>query len=205
MYTVVGHPRSRAMRLIWMLEELAQPYEIEPAAPQSDRARAVNPLGKIPALVVDGGDVLTDSTAILQFLADRHGALTHPAGTIPRARQDAALHFALDEIEGALWTAAKHLKILPEARRVPEVAPACRGEFDVAMARLADRVGAGPWIMGETFTVPDVLIGHCLGWAERGMDWSLPDGAVTDAAARLRARPAFARATARGAEAAKAA
>ncbi|HKK35058.1 MAG TPA: glutathione S-transferase family protein [Paracoccaceae bacterium] len=204
MYTVVGHPRSRAMRLIWMLEELGQPYEIEPAAPQSERARALNPLGKIPALVIDG-EALIDSSAILQFLADRHGALTFPAGSLERARQDAHLHFALDEIEGALWTAAKHLKILPEDRRVPAVAPACKQEFDVAMSRLADRIGEGPWLMGEAFTVPDVLVGHCLTWGEKAMGWPLPPGDVVDYAARLRARPAFLRAGERAKEAAEAA
>lgn len=203
-YVVVGHPRSRAMRLFWMLEELGQPYAIEPAAPQSERVRAINPLGKIPALIADG-EVLIDSTAILQFLADRHGGATFAAGTLERARQDAALHFALDEIEGALWTASKQKMRRADADWTPAAMEVCKGEFDAAMGHLAARLGAGPWLMGETFTVPDVLVGHCFGWAERSMGWPLPEGPVTEYAARLRARPAFQQASARAAEALKAA
>lgn len=193
-YVVVGHPRSRAMRLILMLEELGQPYAVDPAAPHSEAARAANPEGKIPALRV-GGDCLTDSVAMMQFLADRHGALTFPAGTLERARQDAHLMFVLDEIEGALWTGAKHLRMLPEDRRVPAAAETARWEFDLALAKLAARLGEGPWLMGATCTVPDILIGHCFTWAQ-GMGWQIPP-ALADYAERLKARPARAAALAR--------
>ena len=86
-YTVIGHPQSRAMRVIWMLEELGEPYELQPFRPQSDEVRALNPLGKIPVLK-EGEAVLTDSVAICTYLADRNGRLTAQAGTLARARQD---------------------------------------------------------------------------------------------------------------------
>jgi putative NADH-flavin reductase len=54
MYTVIGSPRSRAMRVLWMLEELEQPYELIPAAPRDEAVRAYNPAGKVPVLLVDG-------------------------------------------------------------------------------------------------------------------------------------------------------
>ncbi len=44
--------------------------------------------------------------------------------------------------------------------------------------------------MGTTFTVPDLLIGHCLGWAAM-MKWVLPEGNVRTYFDRIRARPAF--------------
>ena len=62
MYTVVGPVKSRAFRVMWMLEELRQDYEVVPAAPASDEARQFNHLGKIPALV-DGDAVLTLNNA----------------------------------------------------------------------------------------------------------------------------------------------
>ena len=55
--------------------------------PHSEQVLARNPSGKIPVLV-DGGTTVTDSTAIMTYLADRHGRLTFPAGTVERARQD---------------------------------------------------------------------------------------------------------------------
>ena len=73
MYTVIGGTKSRAFRVMWMLEELSQPYALNPAAPRSEEARKYNPSGKIPA-IVDGDEVLTDSLAIMTYLADKHGA-----------------------------------------------------------------------------------------------------------------------------------
>ena len=55
MYKVIGATKSRAMRVMWMLEELGQPYEHVPCGPRSDAAKQYNPSGKIPALV-DGDD-----------------------------------------------------------------------------------------------------------------------------------------------------
>jgi len=117
MYKVIGSIKSRTLRVLWMLEELGQTYDHDPAAPQSDAARAANPSGKVPTLIVDGV-AITDSVAIITYLADRHGALTAPAGTIDRARQDAMTCFIVDEIEGPLWTA-----------RAPHVHPARRAPY----------------------------------------------------------------------------
>ena len=118
MYRVIGTAKSRAFRVLWMLEELGQAYEVEPAMPQSDDIRRYNPLGKVPALV-DGDAVLTDSVAIMTYLADKHGAMTAPAGTPERARQDAMTLWLVDEMDALLWTAAKHSFVLPEKLRVP--------------------------------------------------------------------------------------
>ena len=200
MYTVVGSPRSRAMRALWMLEELEQPYRHVPAAPRSPDALAHNPAGKVPVLLVEG-EPFTDSVAIVQFLADRHGALTAPAGTLARLRQDGLTQFCVDEIEGALWTVGKHSFVLPDERRVPAVKETARWEFDRAMAELDRRLGDQPFVTGDAFTVPDLLIGHCAAWAEAAK-MTMPEGRVGAYLARLRARPALARAMQRAARAA---
>lgn len=192
MYTVIGNLRSRTLRVVWALEEIGLDYELDPAPPQSETARAHNPSGKVPALVVDG-EVLTDSVAIVQFLADRHGALTCPAGTIERGRQDGVTQFAVDEVDGALWTASKHRFVLPEALRVPAVKQTARAEFARAMATLERRLGDREFVMGTRFTVPDLILGHCAGWAAAAK-FDLPGGPVGDYFARVRARPALARA-----------
>ena len=197
MYTVYGTPRSRAMRVLWMLEELGEPYDLVPALPQSAEIRAVNPEGKVPALVVDG-ETLTDSVAIIQYLADRHGKFTAPAGTIARAKQDGFTQFCVDEIEGALWTAGKHSFALPENLRVPQVKETARAEFDRAMGTLERRLGDREFVTDLGFTVPDLLLGHCAGWA-MAAKFALPGGAVGAYFERLRARPALAAAMRRGA------
>jgi glutathione S-transferase len=197
MYTVYGSARSRAIRVTWMLEELGEPYEQVPCAPRSPEILAVNPEGKVPALVVDG-ETLTDSVAIVQYLADRHGKLTAPAGTIARARQDGYTQFCVDEVEGALWTAGKHSFVLPEAERVPQVKETARAEFARAMTRLEARLGDRPFVTDLGFTVPDLLLGHCAGWAVSAK-FDLPGGTVGAYFERLRSRPALAAAMKRGA------
>ncbi|MFT7311817.1 MAG: glutathione S-transferase, partial [Paracoccaceae bacterium] len=116
MYTVIGDIKSRAMRVIWMLEELGEPFEHRAAPPRSDDVLAVNPAGKVPVLIEDNVPIL-DSTAILTYLADKHGKLTFPAGTLERARQDGLTQFLLDELDSSLWMAARHSFILPEELR----------------------------------------------------------------------------------------
>lgn len=192
MYTVVGGVKSRTMRVLWMLEELGQPYEHQPEPPRSEAVRKLNPLGKVPVLI-DGDAVLTDSVAILTYLADKHGAMTFPAGTIDRARQDAITNFVLDEMDALLWAAARHSFILPEERRVPEVKETLRWEFQRTEKRLAAFLGDGPFLMGETITIPDIIAVHCWGWAISAR-FPQDEPAVRAYAERLRERPAFRRA-----------
>ncbi len=187
-FTVYGAVRSRTFRVLWMLEELDITYLHIPMQPQSDEVRALTPSGKIPVLDVDG-TYLSDSSAILTYLADSHGRFTCPAGSLDRARQDAFTFRILDEIEAPLWCAARHSFVLPEEARVPEIKPACRADYAVAIARLFDEV-EGPFLMGEEMTVPDFILGHCGGWA-RSANFPDPPQAFADYLDRLRDRPAF--------------
>lgn len=192
MYTVIGGVRSRTMRVLWMLEELGLPYEHVSAAPRSPEALAANPSGKVPVLLVEG-KALTDSSAILAFLADRHGALTFAPGTLERARQDGLMHKVLDEIDAVLWTAARHSFVLPEDQRMPDIKGPLRWEFARSCAALADDLGAGPYLMGETFTFADIVFAHCLGWAMNA-HFPVDQQALVDYNTRCRERPAFLRA-----------
>jgi glutathione S-transferase len=195
MYTVIGTSKSRALRVLWTLEELGEPYEHVAAAPRSDEARRHSPSGKIPALVVDG-QAITDSVAIMTFLADRHGALTFPAGTLERARQDGFTNWINDEVDAVLWTAARHSFILPPEMRLPEIKDSLRWEFGQSIGRLGAALGAGPFLMGETMTVPDLLLAHCVRWAGNA-NFPLEDARILAHRDRMLARPAFARAAAR--------
>ena len=195
MYKVLGTANTRAFRVMWMLEELDQPYDHVPAAPQSDGVVAFNPSGKVPVLIEDGTPI-TDSTAIIQYLADRHGALTHKAGTIERARQDSLTQFLLDEFDAVLWTAARHTFVLPEELRVSAIKDTLRWEFQRSQQILKQRVGNGPYLMGEVMTVPDIILTHCLGWAQAAR-FPLMDCWDQNYLVKMRASPAYLRADAR--------
>lgn len=188
MYHVIGTPNTRSFRVMWMLGELGQDYAVTPAAPRSPEALAHNPLGKIPALK-DGDAVLTDSVAILTYLADKHGALTAPAGTAERARQDAMTMWLIDEMDSLLWTASKHSFVLPEKLRVRDIKPTLKAEF----ARNVDtlqKMMQGDFLMGDEMTIPDIVAVHCLGWSIVAKFDPLPD-AIKAYSKRLRDRPAY--------------
>lgn len=194
MYTIVGPVKSRAFRVLWMLEELGEPYEHIPAAPRSDDARKFNPTGKVPALV-DGDATLTDSMAIITYLADKHGKLTAPAGTVERARQDAMTFWLIDEFDAILWAAAKHSFIFPEDKRIPAVKDVLKEEFRASAAQLSSRL-EGEFLMGDALTIPDILACHCLNWSI-GAGFPRVDDKLAHYAKTLRSRTAFQAAFAR--------
>ena len=194
MYKLLGNKKSRAFRVLWMLEELEVEYEFIPASPRSDEVRAVNPNGKIPCFL-DNDDVILDSVAIIQYLADKHGKLTFPAGTIERAHQDAFMQFACDEMDGTLWTAARNTFVLPEERRVPQIKETLRWEYARSMKTLASRLGDNEFLMGDKFTVADLVTVHCGNWA-RGAKFDSGQPSIEAYIDRIKERPAFIRAQA---------
>ena len=194
MYKLIGNKHSRAFRVLWALEEMGLDHELIPAAPRSNEVRALNPSGKIPALM-DGDAVLLDSVAIIQYLADKHGQLTHPAGTIERARQDGFMQFACDELDGTLWTAARNTFVLPEERRVPAIKETLRWEYRRSVKTLVERLGDNEYLMGDMFTVADIVTAHCGIWA-RGAKFDSENAAFDAYVDRVTARPAYKRAQA---------
>jgi glutathione S-transferase len=193
MYTVVGSRTNRTFRVLWALEELGVEYDHKPFAVRSPEALEHSPTGKLPALICEG-EVITDSAAIITFLADRHGGLTFPAGSVRRAQQDALLHRVNDEIDAVLWTAARHSFILPEAERVPAVKDSLKLEFTRSLDRLMEQID-GPYLMGDTLTIPDIILAHCGGWAYNAK-FPLENEAFKTYTNRLRERDAFKRAAA---------
>jgi glutathione S-transferase len=191
MYTVFGGLRSRTFRVLWMLEELGLTYTHNPAAPRSDEVRAHNASGKVPVLLVDD-TALTDSVAIMTYLADRHDALTFKAGSLDRAQQDGHTQFILDEMDAALWTASRHSFILPEEMRVPEIKDSLKWEYQRSLNFLADRLGKGTFLMGDTVTIPDLLATHCANWAISAK-FPEPPAALANYFDRMRDRPAYQR------------
>lgn len=193
MYTVIGAAQNRTFRVIWMLEEIGQPYDRIRAKQHTPEIKAHSPLGKMPVLL-DGDDAITDSMAIMTYLADRHAALTAPAGTIARAKQDALSFHILDDLESLVWTGARHGFILPEDRRVPAVKDTLKWEWARNLKKVEARF-QGPFLMGDDMTVPDILLTHVLNWG-LGAKFPIESDVLLDYGKRMRDREAFQRAVA---------
>ncbi len=190
MYTVIGFPMTRTIRVLWALEELGLEYELNPFLPGSPEAKEINPSGKVPVLI-DGDFKLTDSTAITHYLADKHGGLLATAGTNARAVQDAMTFRLLDELDALLWMNARHTFVLPAEQRVPDIRPSAAWELNRNLDRLAEDM-TGPYLTGDQFSVADIILSHCVGWA-KAVKIEITNPKVLAHATEMRARPTFQR------------
>jgi glutathione S-transferase len=190
---------SRSSVVLWMLEELGEPYDIKLLKlSEGDNMKpdylAINPMGKVPALR-HGDTAITELAAICTYLADEfpQARLNVPTGTPRRGVYLKWLFFNPGCLEPAVID-----------RAAPRKEPARRGmlgygDFDTVMNVLAKAVEKGPFLMGEQFTAADVVIGANIRW---GLVFKLiperPE--FTAYAARLALRPAAQRAEAKDKE-----
>ncbi|HEY5674092.1 MAG TPA: glutathione S-transferase family protein [Malonomonas sp.] len=171
MYHIYGMPRSRSTRVVWALEELGVDYQFHlvdlgKGEGQSPEFLKLNPSGKVPVLA-DGDLVLTESAAICTYLGDQHpqSELVPRPGTTERAEYDQWGYFVLTELEQPLWTIAKHKFALPKEKRVPAILEVAPWEFQRAAAVLAKRLEGRDYLLGNRFTMIDLLAAHTLVWA----------------------------------------
>jgi glutathione S-transferase len=193
-------PKTRATRPRWVLEELGVPYELVRLDPARQETRttehlARQPLGHVPVLE-DGDFRMFESAAICLWLAERHPEkrLAPAPGTPERALLYQWLFFAMTELEPPLSAiSAQNRK--PEAERDAKEIHQRAELFRRTAGALEPVLARGPYLLGDAFTVADVVVGSVLSWgkAAAGLD-GLP--AVEAYLARLKARPAWKRATA---------
>jgi glutathione S-transferase len=201
MMDIYGAPNSRSTRVLWCAEELGLEYnfkkvDFSAGENKSDAYLAINPAGKTPA-IVDGDFVLSESAAILEFLAQEHGKGQIKPNDQSDNREKALCtkwcSFALCELEQPLWTMAKHSFIYPEDMRQDGILPVCQSEFQNAIFVLSQELGDKEYILGDTFSVADILISHTLAWA-LSFQQDISHTNLMDYVQRCTARPALKRA-----------
>jgi glutathione S-transferase len=123
--------------------------------------RKVNPKGCVPALELEGGVVLTEGAAIVQYIADAAGAadLAPPVGTLARARVQEHLNFVASELHKAFGPLF-HADASEEAKRTASAS--ISGRFDQVERVLSDD---RPYLLGEQFTVADAYLFVVSRWA----------------------------------------
>ena len=203
MYQAFGSRGSRVSRVLWILEELGEPYEFVPMKLRSERAYALNPSGKVPILM-DGNLKITDSAAICVYLADKHAdkGLGANPGLAGRAEMDSWMHFAQSEFEAPLWNKLRHRFLLPEELRV-DVGPAAAYDFANEVKALDRRLEGRDYALGNRFSAVDILLGDMGGWARAGK-FKIESDRVNTYLDRVLARPARARSQENGGAFAKA-
>jgi glutathione S-transferase len=190
--TVIGPRRTRAFRVIWLLEELGLDYELQEKFPHSDDVVALNPLREVPVLT-EGDTVLTDSLAIGLWLTDREDRMTFPVGSAARARMIGQINFVISELEVPCWMSARHRFVLPEERRRTDLHETLAADFADAEAKFARLLGGSEFFAGDSFTLADIFAAHVAAWGLLEKFGHKTD-AMRDYLDRMSARPAFQRA-----------
>ena len=170
-----GFGPTRSLRALWGLKELGVEFDFEVVnlvAGENQRAEflRLNPAGKLPVLV-DGDLVITESAAIVLYLAEKYpqGRLL-PADLKDRAQVYRWVMFAMTELETPLWRITRHTALLPEEKRLPQDAALAREDFS-RMAAVFDRHMAGrTFIVGDAITAADCVTAYLMDWAnEHGL------------------------------------
>jgi glutathione S-transferase len=180
---------GRPIRVVWTLEELGCPYELEVMNYEqgiSAEHLARHPLGRVP-VVDDGEGCLFESAAICMHIADLHpeAGLIPPPGTHDRALVYQWSCFVPAEIEPPLIEAA----IFGEAD--PERAAKARKRFGAAADAVAKYLDGNDYLVGGGFTVADVMASTALGFTSRaGFGEELAPG-LKKYVAGLTERPAY--------------
>jgi glutathione S-transferase len=193
---------SRSSIVLWMLEEVGEPYDIHLLSLKNGDNRKpdylkVNPMGKVPALK-HGDALITEVAAICTYLADEfpRAKLNVPVGDPRRGAYLKWLFFSPSCAEPAMMD-----RMFPRKDDAPRQALGY-GDYDTTFNVVGDAVRGGPWILGEQFTAADVVIGSLLRWGM--MFKGVPEREEFVAyAGRCQERPAAKRATAKDEELAK--
>jgi glutathione S-transferase len=216
MITVHHLENSRSQRVLWLLEELELPYEIQhyKRDPQTSQAppalRQVHPLGKSP-VITDGAHTVAESGAIIEYLVERHGQgqLAPPPGSDARLRYTYWLHFAEGSAMPPLLftlvcdkvkSAPMPFFIKPIARAIAGkvmdgfVSPNLKSQLDFMEAELK----AHTWFAGDDFTAADVQMSFPLEAAAARGGFGARRPKLAAFVERFQARAAYKRALERG-------
>jgi glutathione S-transferase len=161
---------TRSLRARWMLQELGvdfEPISVNLLAGEHHKPEflKINPAGKVPVLV-DRDVVVTESVAIVLYLAEKYplkGFL--PRESAQRTQVFRWLLFAATELEQPLWRIARHRFLYPEADRIPADAELAKRDFREMVAVLEEHLQGRDYVVGEAFTVVDVVTAYTLDWA----------------------------------------
>lgn len=185
-------PRSRSFSGLWLMEETGQPYErvltdISTGAQKTPEFLAVNPMGKVPALK-DGDVAIAEASAICAYVADCYpeAKLAPPIGDPRRGKYLQWLFFSPGCIEPALIQIFTKLDV-PSSTAAWGSATQVFDVLDAALEK-------GPFLLGETFSAADIMIGSGLNFAVRLFKMVPPRPSFDRYIDTCAARPAFQRA-----------
>ncbi len=189
-------PNSRAVRTLWLLEELGLPYELNkmdfhPRDLKSDEHRNRHPLGRVP--VLEDGDIsIFESGAIADYILERHknGGLKPAADALNFPAYLQWFHYCEGMVMPPINTIVVQTILLPPERRDETVLGQAQRLLAKAVEPVEDDMLGKEYLAGD-FTAADTMLGHSLLMAERMQIVNDSHPNLKAYTARLKARPAL--------------
>ncbi|MGD0192122.1 MAG: glutathione S-transferase family protein [Rhizomicrobium sp.] len=197
MLTITNFSRgARGIRVAWLCEELGVPYRVQLIGyPVPDSYRARNPLGQVPFLEDEHGLAMTESVAMLFYIAQAHGPtpLLPPQGDPRFSRVLQMTVFSEATLGAALNVLLTDRFALSENEQGGVLQRTVRSRVEQAIGYVAIRLGENKFVAGPSFTIADMSIAGSLALWRGVLRGELPDNlaAYLDG---LIARPAYVRA-----------
>ena len=186
------HPMSRGQTIRWMLEEVGAPYDTHimeyGATMKGPEYLAINPMGKVPA-IVHKGKVVTEVAAIACYLADAFPEAGLAPDLKDRADYYRWIFFKAGPLESAFSNKSMGWEVPADKQMMMGY-----GSYDVTIDTLEKAVSAKRFIAGDKFTAADLLVGSTVNFMLK-FNMLEPRSAFTDYAARMTDRDAFRRAS----------
>lgn len=194
--TLFHSPGTRSIRALWLLEEMALPYalkskEYDGAYFASDEFRAINPMGKVPALYDDGA-LIIESTAIMEYLLERHGP-SPLAATSENPEYSVYLqwlHMAEGGMANYIAVSFGHATGRSPYQVSDEFDAYCRYQITKALEMLESHLKGRDFLLQSGFSAADISLGYTLFFAKVCTGTKFTETVATYFN-RLAARPAF--------------
>jgi glutathione S-transferase len=186
-------PYSRKVRLVLLEKGLAHEYVVDPPREPGSGVSRVNPLGRVPSLVLDDGMVLFDSPVICEHLDGLAGApVLLPRDPAARLRVKRWEAFADGVMDSAV--AVRVESVRPAERQDPAWITLHQAAVARSLSWAANELVGRTWCEGNALTLADLALGCALGYLDLRQperDWRGAHPALAAYAARLFARPSF--------------
>lgn len=193
MMKLYGSGPLRSLRALWALQEVDAEFEfvnvnIEAGENRRPDFLRLNPAGKIPVLI-DGNLVLTESAAIVMYVAEKYPARALvPANITERAETYRWSLFTVTELEQPLQRIALHTSGYPKDRRLSEEIVLAKEDFIKMAAILERHMEEREFIVGDGITIADCISAYVVDWAdEEGLLGGFPN--LKEYLGRMYARP----------------
>ena len=174
-YTVYGAAGSGSVPVEAALTLIGAPFTVIEAVTwegdhERDKVAAVNPMRQIPALITPDGETITESAAILIWLAEQHpeAALGPEPGDPRRAQFLRWMSFIPASIYSMFWVRDEPGRLVgddPSAQDAIKTRTAAR--IADCWAVMDSRIEPGRWLLGDELTVLDLYVAVASRWTPR--------------------------------------